>query len=122
MPLCYAVSGLADRRHKISAAKDVAFIKKCGICMRSEIQAHYGGLSGPPSKKHGFGKFPPTSDLRFSDFAQKCGVSPLRMAQRGGALRATYSRSDIGGGLPEKLAKKGGTLFWALFGDFGDFR
>ena len=25
VPLCYAASGLADRRHKISAAKDVAF-------------------------------------------------------------------------------------------------
>ena len=37
----------------------------------------------PPSKKHGFGKFPPISDLRFSDFAQKCDFSPLRMAQRG---------------------------------------
>ena len=45
----------------------------------------YRELSGPPSKKHGFGKFPPISDLRFSNFAQKCGSPPpLRMAQRGG--------------------------------------
>ena len=28
VPLCYAASGLAGRRHKISAAKDVAFIKQ----------------------------------------------------------------------------------------------
>ena len=27
-----------------------------------------------------------------------------------------------GGELPETLAKKGVPLFWALFGDFGDFR
>ena len=80
----------------------------------------------PPSKKHGFGKFPPISDLRFSDFTEKCVFSPLRMTQRGENPHfeppARDGGSDIGGNFLKNWPKKGVPLFWALFGDFGDFR
>ena len=63
------------------------------------------------------------SDLRFSDFAQKCGVSPLRMVQRGENRTSSHLLAiggPIKGELPEKMAKKQGTSILALFGDFGD--
>ena len=71
----------------------------------------YGGLSGTPSKNTVLGS-PPMSDLRFSDFAQKCGFSPLRMAQRGETrtsshLLAMGGGSDIGGNFLKK---------WSFFG------
>ena len=83
------------------------------------------GVKCPPLK-HDFGKFPPISDLRFSDFAQNCGVSPLRMAKRGEKPHfeppTRDGGSDIGGNFLKNWPKRGVPLVWALFGDFGDFR
>ena len=80
----------------------------------------------PPSKKHGFGKFPPISDLRFSDFAEKCVPPPLRMAQMGGRPHFEPPTRDGGGvryrgEIYEKFAKKGGTPFLGTFWRFWGF-
>ena len=82
------------------------------------------GVKWPPSKNHGFGKFPPISDLTFSDWPEKCGGSPLRMAQRGKTPHfeppPRDGGSDIGGNFLKNWPKKGGTsilgTFWRFWG------
>ena len=85
---------------------------------------HYRGLSGgPPLKNTVLGSSP---QYRIPDFQiLPKSAAPPRMAQRGEKRTSSHLLAmgvRYRGELPEKLAKKGVPLFWALFGDFGDFR
>ena len=61
-----------------------------------------------------------------ADFRKKVRFSPPADGPEGEKTALFYENRRqqglLGRHLTEKLVKKGGTLFWALFGDFGDFR
>ena len=66
-----------------------------------------------PPTKHGFGKFPPISDIRFSDFAEKCGP-PQDDPEGGGPHFEPPTRdegSDMGGDFRKKMTKGAGGMY-----------
>ena len=86
----------------------------------------WGYIGPPPSKKHGSVEVSGTQTMLSPNFEKKCGNTPRRMVQRGGFPHFFSKIGDNmvwGGETFLKNWPKGGVpLFWALFGNFGDFR
>ena len=85
-----------------------------------------GGYRGPRSKNTILGRHC-LSRPCCRRFSEKSAVPPRRMVQRGGGEPHFFSKICdsmvwIGNTLLKNWSKRGVPPFWALFGDFGDFR
>ena len=83
------------------------------------------GVKWSPPLKTRFWEVPPNIGSQIFRFCPKVRFPPLRMAQRGENPHFEPPTRDVGsdmGGFLKIWPKRGVPLFWALFGDFGDFR